>query len=254
MSNIELLYNYPPNTPGSESEGFYRRLNDEQEEALSILENWTIENSFDLSQLSKHSLHPTLTLLKYLRANNFDHEKAREHMLRNIEWRQKMKVDEIVKQRPETILNCSLETLTRFFPHWHCGYDTTGRPVIYRNYGKCDVSKLKEVTTTDAIMRYHIWEQEACLSLCYKQSHEREELIETITVILDLEDMKISQIKKDLLNLVKKLFNVDKEHYPETLGKLFIINVPSMFPLVWRTIQHFIDPAVAAKIHIYGAK
>ena len=79
-------------------------------------------------------------------------------------------------------------------------------------------------------------------------------IIETCSAVLDVQDMKLSQVTREFLALVKGIAAIDKDQYPETLGKLFIINVPSVFPLVWRTVQFFLDPATAAKIQIFGAK
>ena len=50
---------------------------------------------------------------------------------------------------------------------------SSGRPVLYKQYGKFDVSRLKTMTSMEAVMKYHIWEQEACLKLCAEQSFER---------------------------------------------------------------------------------
>ena len=169
------LYFYPANSPYNDIDGYYRRLNNEQQEALVEVQKWVIDKDIDMATLCKHTLHPTLTLLRYLRANGFDVEKSIEHMSANIQWRIDTKVDELTRMQPEDILGCSLPSLTQFFPHWHSGYDTTGRPVLYKQYGKFDVAKLKEITTMDAVMKYHIWEQEACLSLCVAQSHKRGE-------------------------------------------------------------------------------
>jgi CRAL/TRIO domain len=66
--------------------------------------------------------------------------------------------------------------------------------------------------------------------------------------------MKLSQVTREFLTLVKGIAAIDKDQYPETLGKLFIINVPSVFPLVWRSVQFFLDPATTAKIEIFGPK
>ena len=49
----------------------------------------------------------------------------------------------------------------------------SGRPVLYKQYGKFDVTKLKKITTMEAVMKYHIWEQEACLKLCVEKSIEK---------------------------------------------------------------------------------
>ena len=254
LNEQDFSYYYPVNSPYNNSEGFFHHLTTEQADALLQVQKWVVDDDVDMANLTPHTLHPVLTLLRYLRANGFDAEKAIEHMSKNIEWRAENKVDELTTMNPEDILGCSLASLTTFFPHWHCGYDTTGRPVLYKQYGKFDVGKLKEITSIEAVIRYHVWEQEACLSLCVAQSHKKGAIIETCTAVLDVQDMKLSQVTSQFLALVKGIASVDKDQYPETLGRLFIINVPSVFPLVWRTVQYFLDPKTAAKIQIYGSR
>ena len=44
---------------------------------------------------------------------------------------------------------------------------------MYKQYGKFDVGKLKKITTMEAVMKYHVWEQEACLKICEETSIEK---------------------------------------------------------------------------------
>ena len=44
---------------------------------------------------------------------------------------------------------------------------------MYKQYGKFDVGKLKKITTMEAVMKYHVWEQEACLKICEEKSIEK---------------------------------------------------------------------------------
>lgn len=82
-----------------------------------------------------------------------------------------------------------------------------------------------------------VWEQEACGRLCERQSKNLQNTIETISGLIDVKDMQLSQITRDFLNLTKMLAEVDQKQYPETLGRMFIINVPSVFPFVWRMVK-----------------
>jgi hypothetical protein len=62
---------------------------------------------------------------------------------------------------PEELLGIDrLSDLTSVFPHWHSGFDKYGRPVLYKQYGLFETSTLLKMTSIDAIMNYHIWEQE----------------------------------------------------------------------------------------------
>jgi len=66
--------------------------------------------------------------------------------------------------------------------------------------------------------------------------------------------MLLSQITSDFLSLVKGIAKIDQAQYPETLGRFFIINTPSVFPMVWRGVKMFLDPVVVSKIEIFGCK
>ena len=100
-------------------------------------------------------------------------------------------------------------------------------------------------------LHYHIFTITSSLSVILNLEGT---IIETCSAVLDVQDMKLSQVTREFLTLVKGIAAIDKDQYPETLGKLFIINVPSVFPLVWRSVQFFLDPATAAKIEIFGPR
>lgn len=51
----------------------------------------------------------------------------------------------------------------------------------------------------DNVLRYHIWEQEACIKLCTLQSQRSGMTVETITGVLDVKDMTLGQINRDFL-------------------------------------------------------
>jgi hypothetical protein len=68
------VYSYPPNTPGSNAETFvhyFHNLNESATETLEVVQRWVIDNQIEVSALNRNSLHPSLTLLRYLRANGF---------------------------------------------------------------------------------------------------------------------------------------------------------------------------------------
>lgn len=254
--DLQCLYQYPADTPGGSptGDGFFHKLSEKQTETLMKLQRHVIDQSIDMSLLARYSLHPSLTLLRYLRANQFDLEKTISHISANVAFRKKHNIDEVLVTDPEDILGCKMSKIQEVYPHWHCGYDKTGRPVLYKQYAKFDVDLMTTFTTIEAVTRYHLWEQETCMRLCTEMSHKRKEIIETTTSIMDLQDMKMNLVTSSFLSLVKEIAGIDKEQYPETLGKLYIINTPSAFPWVWGMVKRFLDPAVAAKIQVFGSQ
>ena len=234
--------------------GFLNNLSPPQEASLKLLLSWVNESDEDiLTDLSLFALHPVLTLLRYLRANSFNTEKTKVHISKNLKYRKEMGVNSLMSKTPEYILGVkSMSDLTEMFPHWHCGFDNFGRPVLYKQYGRFNATELFKITSLDAVLKYHLWEQEACMELCILQSKKLGFIVETITAVIDIKGMKISQVNSDFLAIVKGIANIDQAQYPETLGRFFIINAPSVFPFVWRGVKAFLDPVVTSKIHIFS--
>ena len=46
---------------------------------------------------------------------------------------------------------------------------------------------------------------------------------------------------------------IDSKHYPETLGRMFIINVPTIFSVSWAIIKPFLDERTQRKIEIFSS-
>jgi hypothetical protein len=233
---------------------FYRNLSVQNREVLHTIEMWIRDSHIDISVLARNDLHETLAILRFLRANQFSRSKTKLHIEKAIAWRLQMGSAELAKQKPEDILGCSIRLLTEVFPHWHSGYDKTGRPVLYKKYGRFEAGQIKRLVggSFSSIEKYHIWEQEACGRLCLAQSMKRKEIVETVTTVLDIEGMKMKQVNGDFIRLVSLLADVDGTQYPETMGRIFVINATPSFALAWQMIKPWVVAATASKMKILG--
>eukprot|EP00602_Paraphysomonas_sp_CaronLab_P010113 CAMPEP_0185029586 /NCGR_PEP_ID=MMETSP1103-20130426/15977_1 /TAXON_ID=36769 /ORGANISM="Paraphysomonas bandaiensis, Strain Caron Lab Isolate" /LENGTH=1340 /DNA_ID=CAMNT_0027564389 /DNA_START=389 /DNA_END=4408 /DNA_ORIENTATION=+ len=251
----ELPLQYHPDSPYYQREGYYGSLTEPQSRDLESLEQWVLDEGIDTTDLALHSLHPHLILLRYLRANKWVVSKTKAHILRNLQWREDMDVKGLCAQVPDEILGCEIGDLVEVFPHWQSGVDKHGRPVLYKQYNNSmDASKILGMSSLEAVTRYHIWEQEACMKLCYESSKKTGYIVETVTAVIDVKGMQLYQVTRDFLGIIKAIADIDQNQYPETLGQTFIINTPAVFPLVWRGVKPWLDPVVAGKIKIFGPK
>lgn len=253
--STRLAYSYPSNTPGSDphNQTYYGNLSPENEEALQSMKKVIQEKNLDLKGLcSFPQLHEDLTILRYLRANSMNVEKSILHIENNLAYRKEMNIEEIMSKQPHENLGAPLQEVTKHIAHWQVGHDKTGRPVLYKQFSQLDASSLKKVVPFESFMKYHMWEQEVAMKMCLDQSHKTGTIIETITCIIDIKDMRLSQVTRDFLHILRLIGQMDASQYPEVLGKAFIINAPSAFPMVWKLIKMWLDPVVAQKISILG--
>ena len=131
-----MQLSYEPSSPYHGRDGYHGSLTPTQTAALEEVQRFVVDQAIDLSDLALNALFPQLTLLRYLRANKFDVEKTTAQIQKNVEWRIEHKVKELVGKSPDDILGCDMESLVAVFPHWQCGFDTCGRPVMYKQYSK----------------------------------------------------------------------------------------------------------------------
>eukprot|EP01041_Mallomonas_annulata_P007775 gene7775-15909_t len=191
-------------------------------------------------------------LLRFLRARNFNVQKAFDMIKADIEWRNIEDRHNLVDETSEQVLRCDPKLIYKYFPAWVQGYDKQCRPVSWRNFGKFEIWNILKLTTMDRIVRFHAWETEQLLRLMRDKSSETRYNIETFTVICDASGWHLGLATGDAYNFIKGMASTDSDHNPERLGKLIVINAPIMLSVAWRIIQGFIDNVTKDKINIFS--
>lgn len=183
--------------------------------------------------------------LRFLRARQYDVDKAYAMFDKARQWRKMNNVDSIL-DKPDAQEHV-YEALT---PHLDRGYDKMGRPVYIERSGKVNVNNLLKVLTPDMIIRRHIRHQELVLQRMKESPVDPN--IEKQTVILDLKSLSLRPDSVGM-KLFKKTIDIDQNYYPERLGNMIIINAGILFRALWRLISAWVDPVTKEKFHIYGA-
>ena len=101
---MSFEYKYPANTPGSDVNNttFYGNLSEDSKETLQATKAAMLEKGINVNELgSFEALHNDLTILRFLRANNMNVEKAVKHMENNLAYRKEIGVDDIMTKSPE---------------------------------------------------------------------------------------------------------------------------------------------------------
>jgi len=189
-------------------------------------------------------------LLRFLRARRFDVAAAKTMWLANEKWRKDFGVEEIVqsfdyKEKAE---------VDKYYPQYYHKVDKDGRPIYIERLGSLDINALYSVTTADRQLKRLVYEYEksmterlpACSTLV---GHP----VTTYCTILDLKDVSLRNFYR-VKDYVMSAASIGQDHYPETMGKFYIINAPMLFTGVWAVVKPWLDEVTVAKIQVLGSK
>ncbi|KAF8336457.1 CRAL-TRIO domain-containing protein [Cantharellus anzutake] len=221
-------------------------LSDHQQEALTQFRT-ELKNEGYLVPLR----HDDACLLRFLRARKFDIPKAKAMITSQERWRKDFGVDELHKgfDFPEKA------EVDKYYPQFYHKTDKDGRPVYIERLGKIDVKALYTITTQERLLKRLVYEYERCLNDRFPACtiHSKSEIpIETSCTILDLHNVGISAFVQ-VKDYVFKASAIGQDHYPESMGKFFIINSPWGFSTIWKFIKPWLDEVTVAKINILGS-
>lgn len=70
--------------------------------------------------------------------------------------------------------------------------------------------------------------------------------------VFDIGGFSMAMWNRQSMSFLKKALQISLEHYPELLGKLFIINAPMIFTGVWAIVKSWLDEKTRKKIVMVG--
>ncbi|KAI5594335.1 phosphatidylinositol/phosphatidylcholine transfer protein SFH11 isoform X3 [Populus trichocarpa] len=209
----------------------------------SLREQLFVEGHLMERQTDYHSL------LRFLRMRDFDLSKAKDTFVQYLAWREEYGVDEILKEFKFE----EYAEVKKRYPHGYHGVDRNGRPIYIERLGMVDLNALLQATTVDRFVRYHVSEQEKTLNIRFPAcSIAAKRHIASITSILDVKGVGMSNFSKTARSLFMEIQKIDSNYYPEILNRLFIVNAGNGFKMLWKALGAFLDARTLAKIHVLG--
>ncbi|KAG1740344.1 CRAL-TRIO domain-containing protein [Suillus lakei] len=204
-----------------------------QQHALQTLKNQLHEEGHFVEERMDDPM-----LLRFLRARRFDVPKAKAMLLAAEQWRQDMKVDDIVRNFDFT----EKKQVDQYYPQYYHKIDKDGRPVYIERLGKLNVPALYGVTTKERLLQRLVLEYEKFLT----------ERLPASSAAVGHPAFSLSSFYQ-VRDYVNEASKIGQDRYPECMGKFYIINAPWGFSAVWSLIKPWLDEVTVSKIEILGS-
>ncbi|KAJ3317039.1 cytosolic factor, phosphatidylinositol/phosphatidylcholine transfer protein [Blyttiomyces sp. JEL0837] len=208
-----------------------------------------LKEALTASGFYKPGIHTDALLLRFLRARKFDHDKTKL-MFENCEtWRKEFNVDNVIS----TFTFPEFSEVKKIYPRFYHKTDKMGRPIYFEILGNLDTKKLFMITTSERLVTAYVREYEKTiryrLPAC---SQYAKKPLEQGTTILDLKSVPLTQFN-NVRKIIQQVSKIAQDYYPETLGRMFLINAPTLFTTVWTVVKPMLDENTVAKISVLGS-
>ncbi|NXF20003.1 S14L1 protein, partial [Rhodinocichla rosea] len=217
-----------------------------QESCLIRLRQW-------LQETHKGKIPKDEHILRFLRARDFNIDKAREILCQSLTWRKQHQVDYILDTwNPPQVLQ------DYYAGGWH-HHDKDGRPLYVLRLGQMDTKGLVRALGEEALLRYVRSHFSVFSTYISKENFNIMEIFLFIslkfsswTCLVDLEGLNMRHLWRPGVKALLRIIEVVEANYPETLGRLLILRAPRVFPVLWTLVSPFIDDNTRKKFLIYA--
>eukprot|EP00903_Cladosiphon_okamuranus_P009988 g9474.t1 len=180
--------------------------------------------------------------IRYVKGMEGDVVEARRRWIATLQWREEQKVDGILDEASPYF-----DIIKRYYPHFYFKHAKNGSVVYYEIPGQISLTKLKENgLDMDALCRHYVYITEFLWMELDKNPEGK------LFTCMDMKGTKLSMFAGEVKEFLLRSAKMIGAHYPERSYKIFILNAPWWFSVVWKFVTPFVHANTRAKVVVCG--
>ncbi|XP_048235518.1 phosphatidylinositol/phosphatidylcholine transfer protein SFH9 [Ricinus communis] len=198
-----------------------------------------LKNTFQ----NMHQGYPNETLVRFLKARDWNVAKAHKMLIDCLEWRIQNEIDSILTKPIipadlyEAIRDSQLVGLS--------GYSKEGLPVIAIGAGLSTFDKASVHYYVQSHIQMNEYRDRIILPSATKEYGRH---ISTCIKILDMTGLRFSALNQ--IKLLTVISTVDDLNYPEKTETYYIVNAPYIFSACWKVVKPLLQERTRRKIQV----
>jgi len=221
-------------------------LTNDQTQKLSML----VERVADLKNAGFRT--DPATLLRYLRARNYDLAGAERHVREAVAWRQKHNLQTVFTQ-------WNLEAYHECLGPWYLsggilGHGKKGQPIAYERLGRVNFAKLAASMPFDLLLKCDMVHCEHCVAAIEEDAIRRGVPMRGVILVTDLQGFGWDQVQYNAIRKLSKLVESRNLLLTEMTAKILAVNAPPAAARAWSICSYLLDRGTVEKVEVVIAK
>ncbi|XP_061339815.1 phosphatidylinositol/phosphatidylcholine transfer protein SFH2-like [Gastrolobium bilobum] len=189
-----------------------------------------------------HQGHVTETLMRFLKAREWDPSKAHKMLVDCLNWRVQNEIDNILSKpiSPDlyrAVRDSQLIGLS--------GYSREGLPVFAIGVGLSTFDKASVHCYVQSHIQINEYRDRVILPSASRK-HGRP--ITTCIKVLDMTGLKLSALNQ--IKLLTIISSIDDLNYPEKTNTYYIVNAPYIFSACWKVVKPLLQERTRRKVQV----
>lgn len=183
---------------------------------------------------------------RFINAEKGDVEAGRARFVYTSNWRAQWDMETML-EKPHPHFDFIKANSAQFY---HGRTKDGQHAVYYERLMGSDMDTMRKHLELEDIIYHFLYVCEYCWHPTKGISPANEEDMATSITVFDVEGCSMSMYGGDILKYVRATTAFCGKHYPERSYRLFFINVPFWFDVVWKMCKLMVDPVTLSKVEV----